>query len=245
MMQNNAIPQFDPANDRVRWVAYFDLLGMRERIWAGDHFGVFDAYQQVIEHLDSRGRSHARVGFTWFSDTFVLTTADDSGQSFTEIEQVSRLFMYFMLRAQQPLRGAIAHGRMYADHEARILIGQAVVEAHDYGEHQDWLGLLLCPIAEAAMGRLGLPVSESLDYAHWRPVWKGGQGPKDAPARIGACLLGRVLDGRSNLDLLGALRAMAASCPAVARPKYERAIQFVLDNQRVTVSRFDAENESN
>jgi hypothetical protein len=245
MMQINGIPQFDSTKDRVRWVAYFDLLGMRDRIREGDHFGVFDAYQQVLEHLDGRGTSHARVGFTWFSDTFVLTTVDDSGQSFTEIEQVSRLFMYFMLRAHQPLRGAIAHGRMYADHEARILIGQAMVEAHDYGEGQDWIGLLLCPSAEAAMVGFGLSVAERLDYAYWRPVWKGGKGPKDAPERIGACLLGRVLDGRSNLGLLDGLRGMAASCSAVARPKYVRAIQFVLDNQRVTVRRSDAESGSN
>ena len=234
-MQTENVPDFDPQHDRVRWVAYFDLLGMRERIRQGDHLGVFEAYQQVIEYLESRRQSHARVGFTWFSDTFVLTTVDDSGPSFSELEQVARLFMYFMLRAHLPLRGAMAHGSMYCDHRARILIGQAMVEAHDYGESQDWIGLLICPSAEAAMDRLGLAVAERLDYAHWQPVWKAGKTPSGAPARVGACLLGRIIDGRSNSDLIETLRGMALRCPARDRPKYERAIQFVLDHRRVFV----------
>lgn len=240
MMLTTNIPSFDPRHDRVRWVAYFDLLGMRARIRDGDHLGVFEAYQQVIEHLDGRRESHARVGLTWFSDTFVLTTIDDSGPSFSEIEQVARLFMYFMLRAHRPLRGAIAHGPMYADHASRILIGQAMVEAHDFGESQDWIGLLICPSAEAAMERLGLPIAERLDYAHWQPMWKKGKAPQGAPRRVGACLLGRLVDGRSNFNLLDALRAMAAVCPAKDRGKYDRAIDFVVMNPRVTTKRADA-----
>lgn len=239
MMPTNSVLEFDPHNDRARWVAYFDLLGMRARIHQGDHFGVFEVYQEVIEHLAARRESHARVGFTWFSDTFVLTTVDASGPSFTELEQVARLFMYYMLKARLPLRGAIAHGPMYSDHGARILIGQAMVEAHDYGEAQDWIGLLVCPSAEAEMERLGVPVAERLDYAYWVPQWKKGKTPPKAKKRVGACLLGRLVDGRSNLDLLATLRAMAAECPEKDASKYDRAIDFVLMNPRVTVKPAD------
>jgi len=177
---------------------------------------------------------------TWFSDTFmlasdVLVTPDDWKRTLPQIEQVSRWFLSFMLQAHIPLRGAIACGPMYADFRHRIFFGSAMVEAHDYGEAQDWIGLLICPSAEAAMDRLGLPIANRLDYAHWQPMWKKGKAPPSAPKRVGACLLGRLFDGRSNFDLLGTLRAMAAECPAKDVGKYDRAIDFVLMNPRVTV----------
>jgi len=150
-MNNARAPQFDLKCEGSRWVAYFDLLGMRARLCERGHMDVFHAYQHVIERLERDRQSHSRVQHTWFSDTFLLATVDDSVASFTELEQVSRWLFYFMLQARIPLRGAIACGSMYADFEHSVFVGDAMIEAYDYGEGQDWIGLILCPSAATAM----------------------------------------------------------------------------------------------
>lgn len=229
-MRDPEIPEFDPAHDGPRWVAYFDLLGMRNRIRQGDHWGVFDAYQRAIERLERDRQHHSKVQHTWFSDTFLVATTDASGPSFAELEQVSRWFMYFMLQARIPLRGAIACGPMYADFAHRVFIGQAMVEAYEYGEGQDWVGLALCPSAAEAMASLGLPIENRLSYAWWEPVWK--RKPDDAPTQIGACILGSwgTINGKNMCA--EALKGMAAGCSKEHAAKYERAIAFIENNPR-------------
>lgn len=224
------VPEFDPQHAQARWVAYFDLLGITDRIRAGDDLGVFEAYQQAIERLEAQGSRSASVHTTWFSDTFLLATDDDSGPSFTQIESVARWFLFFMLQARIPLRGAIACGPMYADFRKRVFFGQAMVEAYEYGESQDWIGLVLCPSAEAAMKNLDLslddPTKRRHNWSYWNPVWK--KAPCDAPKRIGACVPRVVISGK---DLtITVLTEMAGWCPEKARDKYARAIEFIRSN---------------
>lgn len=229
-MQDENAPGYDSQHDRVRWVACFDLLATRARIHEGGHLGVFDVYRDVLAYLAGRRESHVPVDLAWFSDTFVLTTADDSPQSFLDLDRLARQFLYAMLRAHRPLRGAIAHGPTYVDPRAHVLIGAALVEAHDYAKAQDWIGLLICPAAVTAMERIGLPIAERSEYAWWEPMWQKGRKPPRAHKRVPACRLDHLGDGRSDFDVLAALRAMAAVSPA-SPGTYDRAIDFVLANR--------------
>jgi hypothetical protein len=222
IMLDSNIPEFDPQHDRKRWVAYFDLLGTKARIATGDHYDVFDVYREAIKRLTEGGVSHDQVRSTWFSDTFLLVSTDDSGRSFAQIEQAARLFWYYMLQAHIPLRGAIAFGPMYADFNHRVFVGKAMVEAYEYGENQDWLGLVLCPSAECEMASLGIPVDQRLNYRRWQPVWKNAGSGAHVP--IAACAP-RVAVNDCDLTVK-ALQHMADECPPKDRAKYERAIEF-------------------
>jgi hypothetical protein len=44
-----------------------------------------------------------------------------------------------------PVTGALAIGDFYADKAKNIYIGEALIDAHDYTEKQDWIGLVLTP----------------------------------------------------------------------------------------------------
>lgn len=227
--------EFEPKCDGSRWVAYFDLLGMSQALEDKRYLAVFGAYQRAIERLEHMRVDHSRVHYTWFSDTFVLTTTDDSGTSFTEVEQVSRWFAYFLIEAQIPLRGAIACGHMYADFENRIFIGEALVEAYLYGEAQDWVGYVLCPSATGAMERLGVPADRRLHYAFWTPQWSK-RAPAGALDRLSACLLGSWITLSGRNPIRARLQEMAARHePGKIRAKYERAVQFLDDNPRRVV----------
>ena len=221
--------EFEPKCDGPRWVAYFDLLGMTQELQDKRYLAVFGAYQRAVEQLEHIRGDHTRVHHTWFSDTFVLATIDDSGPSFTEIELVSRWFAYFLIEAQIPLRGAIACGHMYADFANRIFIGEALVEAYLYGEAQDWVGYVLCPSTTRTMECLGIPVDQRLHYALWSPQWSK-RAPAGVPDRLSACLLGSWITLSGQNPIRARLQEMAARHkPGKIRAKYERAVQF-LDN---------------
>jgi hypothetical protein len=221
-MLDSNLPEFDPQHDGKRWVAYFDLLGTRRRISTGDHYQVFDVYREAIKRLKVNGGGHDQVCPTWFSDTFLLISTDDSGESFVQIEQAARLFWYYMLQAHIPLRGAIAFGPMYTDFSHRVFVGKAMAEAYEYGENQDWIGLVLCPSAESEMASLGIPVDHRLNYRRWQPVWKNECLRSHEP--IAACAP-RVAVNDCN-QTVESLRRMADECPPKDRGKYERAIEF-------------------
>lgn len=224
--------EFDSKHDGSRWVAYFDLLGITRLICEKRYVDVIHAYQQAITHLDSPRSKNAKINHTWFSDTFVIATTDDSISSFARIEQISRLFAYFLILKKIPLRGAIACGHMYADFDNRIFIGESLVEAYQYGEAQDWVGFVLCPSAMAAMERLDLPAESRLNYSLWNPHWSK-PAPAGAPMQLAACLLGS--GGQLNGENLvrTSLQEMAVACGVdKVRAKYERAIEFIDCNPR-------------
>ena len=147
-----------------RWVGYFDLLGMKDLIKSGAHVSVFVALSSVLEQLMDRVSAWPNVRYAWFSDTFIVYTDDDSGLSFCAIDDISKWFCYFLIWENIPVRGAVSCDLLYADRENNLFFGEALVEAYEYGEAQDWIGLILCPSATERLKHLGLPPEERLYY---------------------------------------------------------------------------------
>lgn len=221
---------FSPANSATRWLAHFDLLGTRDLLANGKELQVFLAYERALEEL-KRNQDRAALKHTWFSDTFLIVAPDDSGLTFTWIELISRSFVYFLLQAQIPLRGAISCGKVYADFPEGIIFGQGLVEAYEYGDGQDWIGLLLCPSAVVRMAALGVPAENRLNYAYVDVPWK--RQPIRAPARLPACILGNWVQINGRNLCLDSLKAMALQHPAgPVRDKYDRATNFIEANAR-------------
>ena len=100
---------FNPSLSCNRWIALFDLLGTRDLLAKGEEIRVFLAYDQAVDELKGRGKWNGSVKHAWCSDTFLILATDDSGQSFGWLELLSRQFMYFLIQARIPLRGAIAN----------------------------------------------------------------------------------------------------------------------------------------
>lgn len=224
--------RFTPNYNATRWLALFDLLGTRDLLAAGKELQVFLAYEQAVDELRRRGDRNATIQQTWFSDTFVIIGPDDSGPSFAWVDRMSRWFVYFLLQAQIPLRGAISCGRVYADFDEGIFFGRGLVEAYEYGDGQDWIGLLLCPSATERLEALGLPASGRLNYTFADVPWK--RPPRGAPAHLPACILGNWITVNDRNPCLDALQAMASHIAAVpVREKYLRAIAFIEANRRM------------
>jgi hypothetical protein len=221
--------RFDASLNVPRWVAYFDLLGTRELLASKREIGVFNAYSRALDVLKKQRAETIR--HAWFSDTFLMIAPDDSGESFAQIDLVARWFAYFLLCAHVPLRGAISCDHFYADFEDRIFLGRALVEAYEYGEGQDWIGLLLCPTAMARLRFLGLPPEERLNYALWDIPWK--RRPTTAVDKVAACILGNWIQMNARNPCLDALHKMASRDHRnKVQQKYERTISFIDQNNR-------------
>ncbi len=137
------------------WVAYFDLLGFKKYVLDFDFlthphcYGVFveELYNKILERfkkLDLR----SRIFTTWFSDTFLAYTLDDSYESFISIAYGSLLTCAELVMKHHPVRGALGTGRLYAEQKKNIFVGSALIDAYEYGEKQNWIGFAVTPKAE-------------------------------------------------------------------------------------------------
>jgi hypothetical protein len=223
----NETINYNPSNISSRWLGYFDLLGTSKLIQSGKIVEVFLAYQEALEKLKSWEKSNPNVSTAWFSDTFIIFSEDDSGLSFQAIDLISRWLMFSLLRRSIPVRGAISCGSFYADNSNRIYLGQALLEAYEWGENQDWIGMLLCPSSIIRLDELNLPIKERLNYTFCEVPFK--KPHQDGPLNFAACILGQWVRSSSDQNiLLEYIRKLSVTQKEEpVRLKYERTIQFI------------------
>ena len=156
-MENN-----EPINKNC-WVACFDILGFKKRIKEYEDqsgVGFLDVFvkhffNKIISTLEKQGQyDRDKVFITWFSDTFMFFTRDDSVDSISfDIscrEIISKMW---------PLRGAIGFGQLYADISKNLFLGSGIVNAYEYAEKQNWIGYIVTPEANNRINELGVDLS--------------------------------------------------------------------------------------
>ncbi len=224
----------EPENFSRRWVAYFDLLGFSELVRSERWSNVFSYYSQTLKRFLKDRKADTMVERAWFSDTFLFYSIDDSKDSFLDIEFFARWFTYFSISHGTPLRGAISCGDFYADNQNSIFFGQALVEAYEYGENQNWLGFLLCPSATEEMQAIGLPADKRLDYAYWEIPYKiySNSLPRSLPAYI---IGGSVETNGKNVCLKKLKEMKSRQTDDRLLKKYDNTIRFILSNRRKIV----------
>jgi hypothetical protein len=219
-----------------RWVGYFDLLGMKQLFKTKSHISIFVALSRAIEEFKKRTKAWKNLGYSWFSDTLIVYAIDDSAQSFGAIDNLSRWFFYFLISVGDgiPVRGAISCDSFYADRDNDLFFGEALIEAYEYGEAQDWIGLLLCPSAEERLKYLGLPVERRLNYAYADiPFNKRSNNLRQ---NLPACILGNWVSRNNQNPIIEKLAQMKKRIDDEnIRYKYDRAIEFIQKNKRLLI----------
>jgi hypothetical protein len=238
---NNRL-RYDPDLASKKWVGYFDLLGTRQLYKTKNQISIFVAMSSAIEKFKDRTTVWEKIGYAWFSDTFIVYSWDDSAESFGVIESISRWFFYFLILADIPVRGAISCDTFYADRENSLFFGEAFIEAYEYGELQDWIGLLLCPSAEGRLEQLELSAKERLNYAYADiPFHKPSEKQQgNLKKNLPACILGNYVSVNKQNPIIKKLIQMKERIadPDI-RSKYDRTIEFLLKNVRVLVGEID------
>ncbi len=151
-----------------RYVAMLDVLGFSDVVrnsWP-PHL------EQVVSSLQSGTAlsvgflpplvvddSHSGIEAIMLSDTIILWTLDDSPTSFLHLINTTRMVMSNAFGNGLPLRGGISVGPAIAlgGREVtasvswnKMILGEAVIEAHDLEKAQEWSG---CVVSQAAINR--------------------------------------------------------------------------------------------
>jgi hypothetical protein len=127
------------------YVALLDVLGFRGIVAADRDNSVIIKYLQTIQRV----LADANVETIVFSDSIVLTRAGETSADLHGLVVVCSALMGTLLCENIAMRGAIAYGK-FARSQIRssaFLAGSPIVEAYDYEQRQDWVGMLLTPSA--------------------------------------------------------------------------------------------------
>lgn len=214
-----------------RWVSYLDLLGFSEIIRSKSWSFVFSYYSRAIKQFVKDRGFEPAVGKTWFSDAFIIYSFDNTAESFAAVEATTRWFIFFLISAGIPVRGAMACDDLYADIENNIFFGKALIEAYSYGENQNWVGFVLCPSAIKQMKVIGLPAEQRLNYAYWNiPFKKRDYG---LTHRLPAYIIGDSVKINGKNVCLEKLKVMknSQSDDRIIK-KYDNTIDFITKNER-------------
>lgn len=136
------------------WFAYFDILGFKNKI--GGYKGHLDVFKNLYEKIlkkvkESNAFQPDKVSIHWFSDSFLFYCSDASSSSYACIDLEIRHFFTWALWERWPLRGTLTVGELYVDKAQNIFLGQAIIDAHEYAEKQDWIGLVITPMARSRL----------------------------------------------------------------------------------------------
>ena len=155
-----------------------------------------------------------------------MFTPDDSKRSYGVIQFAAKHFMDRCIHSRIPMRGAISVGSFMRTRDNRSFIGKAFLDAFEYAEDQDWIGLILTPTA--------IKKAESCDLVPVRHDFVRSQNIPMRKFSIEDVLAYRFQKGRANrpCSLLPMLRDMRMQSDEVFRPKYERTEQFIAEHYR-------------
>lgn len=211
------------------WICYIDLLGFTDLVLSKGWINVFSAYSRCLEELNNEINYKDLTNYTWFSDTFILYTRDDSSESFLSLEQKVRWFVFFLISYGVPLRGSISFGDFYADDNYRIYFGKGLIEAYRYGENQDWIGMILSPSTVEKLKDYGLNANELMNYVVWEIPFKSNFKP--TYPKLPAYRIGEHSKYNNKNVCLEKLTYLANRIKDKnVKRKYERTIDFIKEN---------------
>ncbi len=216
-------------NRRETWVGVFDILGFKHAIRrAEDEFHrlyLTSQIDDILETLNSDIMKHGKLEFLAFSDTFVIFTESLEPPSYPWFLLQCIHTIERSIEVRLPLRGAISVGIAYTSTVPPIVLGEAFIEAYEYSEDQDWIGLLLTPSATRKLREAGL---EPLHHDFVNDEIPLREMPKEN------VLAYRFQNGSANFDsyLLPYLQEMHQLAPEAAKGKYKRTMDFIKKHYR-------------
>lgn len=216
-------------NQKDAWVGVFDILGFKNMIRQTDqdfprHL-LTSKLNDLFEALDHDVMRHGQLEYMVFSDTIVIFASDLEARSYGWFLLQCRILIEKSIAVRLPVRGAISVGTAFISSSPPMIIGPSFLEAHEYCEDQDWVGLLLTPSATLAIRQAGL------EPLHHDFVLD------DVPLRktdADNVLAYRFQNGRSSYEspLLTFLEEMKHFAPDKDKDKYAKTIAFIKKHYR-------------
>jgi hypothetical protein len=138
-------------NKDDRFVAYFDMIGMKEAIlrnqeiaWVAlsDLYAAKERIYEISIEVVSTGHFiRDRVRTFIFSDTIIIFTRSDKPEDLYSILILSSELFSNSLHRCVPLRGGIAHGQFFFNLDHSLFLGAPLIRAYQIGEEAQWAGI--------------------------------------------------------------------------------------------------------
>ncbi|BBO99352.1 hypothetical protein [Sulfuriferula nivalis] len=214
-----------PLRYTKRWFAYFDLLGFSNFVRHHEIEHVLPIYEEVLNIISQKAEPKRSQGisYSWFSDTFIIFSRGSSESEFALVEQASRLFFQKLIMREIPVRGSLTVGKFYTQQKKNIFLGEALIDAYEYGEKQNWLGFILTPSVYHHLKESTLHLERR---AHYRPVTIPSVISHHNPDNVYAFAFNNVRLNGENL-YLNAISAMRARAGIKYEEKYKNTEQFI------------------
>jgi hypothetical protein len=159
------------------FVALLDVLGFTNLV--NDDPGG----RKVLRYLECLKSATAgtSVDFVVFSDSIVLTGTDHNPDGLLPIAEACSRLMFNLVQESIPVRGAIAYGEFQREtidgggqNSSNVFVaGRPIIEAYDFEQRQDWVGIMLAPSAVSAVRDLKTrcELTDDLDPSSSRCRW--------------------------------------------------------------------------
>lgn len=206
------------------WVAYFDLLGFKEKLKTSPMFIIQDELDEIVQDLRALAKEfEENLAYLFYADTFIFYSKSDENKHYPGLLLAATYFMEKCIYKGTALRGAISFGEIAVGHDSRIMMGGAFLESHRYGEDQNWLGLILTPKASDQLQKMNLDPRRH-GFIYGEIPWKKCAESSGEVHAYSFCR------GESNFPcpLLPKLREMQHFSPRDRdKEKYKKTIEFL------------------
>jgi hypothetical protein len=222
---------------RDAFVGVFDILGFKNLIRQTDQEFPRKMLTGQLNDLlgtldDENVIEHGRVECMVFSDTIAIFAPDLAGDSplrsyGSKFRSLCTRLITKSIEIRLPLRGAISVGTAFTLTSPPIILGPSFLEAHQYCEDQNWIGLLLTPSATLKFLQAGFDPIRDDFVCDNIPLRK-------MPSQN--VMAYRFQNGMCNFSspLLPVLDEMRCSAPNCAKEKYTNTIGFIKRHYRCT-----------
>jgi hypothetical protein len=211
------------------WVVVFDILGFKNVIRQTDRefprILLMSKLDDLLEALEPDIIQHGQLEYMVFSDTIIIFAPDLEARSYGWFLLQCEILINRSITVRLPLRGAISIGTAFISISPPMIIGPSFIEAHEYCEDQNWIGLLLTPSATTKLRQVGLEPLHH-DFVSDDIPLKNMSAEK--------VLAYRFQNGMSNYEspLLPPLQEMKHFAPDKDKEKYDNTIAFIKRHYR-------------
>lgn len=217
-------------------VAYFDILGFEAYVKKNGLDSVVSEYKKILQDIQNKPEPRLDLkGFSshWFSDTFLFLfklEKENFKDSFNHMMYWSKSFFHKMTLKHWPLRGALTLGDLYAEPENDIFLGQALIDAYDCAENQNWLGFVLTPMIIERLEKLSCEKLNSYKryFIQYEVPYKDNKSRNLFALRLDKFNSGVKPRNSRSYDLWPILSIMKQNAPKKDWVKYDNTKTFML-----------------
>ncbi len=186
-----------PDSSDNRYVAFFDILGMRDLILQ-DHPKAWDVLSRLSRAMEAglqkvkfavatEGKTPTPelefkaadyIRHFRFSDSVLMFTHGETAPDLLSIVSFCSQFFAHAFQLCVPLRGAIVHGEFWFNFEHNLFSGPALVRAYRSADEPQWLGVTVDDTVSTNMAHFLNPSSLASPICEWDLKVKSEIEPK-------------------------------------------------------------------